>query len=65
LGFAAWAASTAAVGAGDLSLTATIISLYPIVTTLLAVALTNESLRGVQILALVAAFTGVGLIAGG
>jgi drug/metabolite transporter (DMT)-like permease len=65
LSFAAWASSTAAVGAGDLSLTATIVSLYPIVTVLLAVGLTDESLRGVQILALLAAFAGVGLIAGG
>ena len=65
LSFAAWASSTAAVRAGDLSLTATIVSLYPIVTVLLAVGLTNESLRGVQMLALVAAFAGVGLIAGG
>jgi uncharacterized membrane protein len=65
LSFAAWASSTAAVGAGDLSLTATIVSLYPIVTVLLAVGLTDESLRAVQILALLAAFAGVGLIAGG
>jgi drug/metabolite transporter (DMT)-like permease len=64
LGFAAWAISTAAVGAGDLSLTATIASLYPLVTVLLAVGLTDESLRRVQILALVTAFVGVGLIAG-
>ena len=65
LGFAAWATSTAAVRAGDLSLTATIASLYPIVTVLLAVGLTDESLRRVQILALLTAFVGVGLIAGG
>ena len=65
LSFAAWGISTAAVGAGDLSLTATIISLYPVVTTLLAVALTNESLNGAQVFALLAAFTGVGLIAAG
>jgi hypothetical protein len=32
LGFAAWASSTAAVRAGDLNLTATIVSLYPMVT---------------------------------
>jgi drug/metabolite transporter (DMT)-like permease len=65
LSFAAWVTSTVAVGAGDLSLTATIISLYPIVTTLLAVALTTESLSGAQVGALIAAFTGVALIASG
>lgn len=60
LGFAAWASSTAAVRAGDLNLTATIASLYPMVTVLLAVGLTDESLRRAQILALVTAFAGVG-----
>ena len=65
LSFGAWAFSTAAVSAGDLSLTATVSSLYPLVTVLLAVWLTQESLRRVQVLALAAAFVGVGLIAGG
>jgi drug/metabolite transporter (DMT)-like permease len=65
MSFAAWASSTAAVSAGDLSLTATLASLYPVVTVLLAVGLANETLRAAQTLALVAAFTGVSLIAGG
>lgn len=65
LSFAAWATSTAAVGAGDLSLTSTISSLYPVVTVLLAVGIAGESLRPGQIPALAGAFVGVGLIAGG
>lgn len=65
LSFGAWAFSTAAVRAGDLSLTATVASLYPLVTVLLAVWLTDESLRHLQVLGLVTAFVGVGLIAGG
>lgn len=63
--FGAWALSTAAVRSGELSLTATISSLYPLVTVLLAVELTGESLRRVQVLALLTAFLGVALIAGG
>jgi len=65
LSFAAWATSTAAVSAGDLSLTSTISSLYPVVTVLLAVGFAGESLRPGQVPALAAAFVGVGLIAGG
>ncbi len=65
LSFGAWAFSAAAVRAGDLSLTATVASLYPLVTVLLAVWLTDESLKHLQILGLVTAFAGVGLIAGG
>ncbi|MSO41219.1 MAG: DMT family transporter [Solirubrobacterales bacterium] len=63
LSFAAWALSTAAVQAGKLSLTATVSSLYPIVTVLLAVAVTSETLRAGQVVALVATFLGVALIA--
>ena len=65
LSFAAWTFSTAAVQAGDLSLTATISSLYPIVTVLLAVGIAGETLRTIQTLALVATFTGVALIVAG
>jgi drug/metabolite transporter (DMT)-like permease len=65
LSFAAWALSTAAVRSGELSITATISSLYPIVTVLLAVAITGEALRRVQIAALAAAFAGVALIVAG
>ena len=63
--FGAWALSTAAVRSGELSLTATISSLYPLVTVLLAVQLTGESLRPLQVVALLTAFLGVALIAGG
>jgi drug/metabolite transporter (DMT)-like permease len=63
--FAAWAFSKAALDAGYLSLTATIISMYPVVTTLLAVAVVREAVRPVQALGLVCAFAGVALIAAG
>lgn len=63
--FAAWALSKAAFDAGHLSLTATIIALYPVVTVLLAVTLTGESVRRLQALGLVAVFAGVALIAAG
>lgn len=65
LSFAAWALSTAAVRSGELSITATISSLYPIVTVLLAVRITGETLRNLQLAALVAAFAGVALIVAG
>jgi drug/metabolite transporter (DMT)-like permease len=65
LSFVAWALSTAAVQAGELSLTATISSLYPIVTVLLAVGVTGETLRPAQVAALVATFAGVSLIVAG
>ena len=65
ISFAAWATSAAAVRAGELSLTSTISSMYPVVTVLLAVAVAGESLRGGQVPALAATFAGVALIAGG
>jgi drug/metabolite transporter (DMT)-like permease len=65
LSFVAWALSTAAVQTGELSLTATISSLYPIVTVLLAVGIAGETLRTGQTVALVATFAGVALIVAG
>lgn len=61
--FAAWASSQAALDAGHLSLTATIISMYPVVTILLAVAVAGEAVKAVQAFGLAAVFTGVALIA--
>jgi len=65
ISFAAWVTSAAAVRAGELSLTSTISSMYPVVTVLLAIAIVGESLRAAQIPALAATFAGVALIAGG
>jgi drug/metabolite transporter (DMT)-like permease len=61
--FAAWAQTTAAFNAGHLSLTATIISMYPLVTVVLAVRVTHEALTRLQAVGLVAAFVGIALIA--
>jgi uncharacterized membrane protein len=65
LSFAAWALSTAAVRSGELSITATVSSLYPIITVLLAVGVMGEALRRVQVAALATAFGGVALIVAG
>jgi len=50
---------------GLLSVVAVLGSLYPVVTILLARALLRERIRRVQAVGVVAALTGVGLIAGG
>jgi drug/metabolite transporter (DMT)-like permease len=63
--FAAWILSQAAFDAGHLSLTATIISMYSVVTILLAVAVAREAVPPAQALGLVAVFGGVALIAAG
>lgn len=65
LGLSAWLLSTAAIRSGQISLTTTVTSLYPLVTVILAIAITNESLDRIQARALVAAFVGVVLIAAG
>ena len=63
LSFAAWILSQTAFDAGHLSLTATIISTYPVTTILLAVAITREAMRPLQALGLVGVFAGIALIA--
>lgn len=65
LGLSAWLLSTAAIRSGQISLTTTVTSLYPLVTVILAIALTHESLDRIQARALLAAFAGVVLIAAG
>jgi drug/metabolite transporter (DMT)-like permease len=65
LSFGAWALSTAAFNTGHLSLTATIISMYPLVTVGMAVGITREPLSATQTTGLVVAFAGIALIAVG
>jgi len=65
LGLSAWVLSTAAVRSGQISLTTTVTSLYPLVTVLLAIGLTGESLDRIQTRALAATFLGVVMIAAG
>jgi drug/metabolite transporter (DMT)-like permease len=65
LSFGAWALSTAAFNAGHLSLTATIVSMYPLVTIGLAVGIAHESLSKPQTAGLAVAFAGIALIAVG
>jgi drug/metabolite transporter (DMT)-like permease len=65
ISFAAWALSKAAFDAGHLSLTATIVALYPVLTVMLAVKVAGEEVKPLQALGLVGVFAGVALIAAG
>lgn len=61
----AWAASGAAFARGDLATVSVLVSLYPVITVLLATWLAHERMRPVEIAGVVAALVGVVLIAGG
>jgi drug/metabolite transporter (DMT)-like permease len=65
VGFLAWVMAALALSQGALSVTATLTSLYPVVTTAMAVVVARERLNMAQVGALAVTFVGVGLMASG